>query len=473
LPSIRYGESAYPDFRQLLSRRFLSLIAGLLFAWSAYAPAATGDAPAGSVTAMGIEPRVTRLVVRFRSGSDAPDSGSIRGALLDEVRASLGHAMSATPSTSARNHILRLTQPVNLREARRLVGVLRMRHDVVYAELDSGENGPDVARTTSATRGGGAPTIRRLLVTFAEPGLAAKSRNTEKLDAEWDQKLSAAAGVPLRVARATIGGAWVVELFAAVDVATAETLAARLQTHGVARLVAPDYTLAPILVPNDPAFVRGDQWNLLGALGAQNYSLDAQRAWDITTGSSSTVIALIDTGILPHPDLANRILPGYNFISDPLSAGNGVGRSDDATDLRWTALAMYPDPTDPGTPPSRHGGRRGGEPRATDARAAKVALERISIPQDTIDRIREVASPGSAVIVSDEALSNETGKGTDFVVLMSGEPQGGIKIRKRNNDAPSAWRRDRDPYGDYGYRRPYYQRSSPYYSGGSGPFGWW
>ena len=147
--------------------------------------------------------------------------------------------------------------------------------------------------------------------------------------------------------------------------------------------------------------------------------------------------------------------------------------SDDGTDLRWTALAMYPNPTDPGTPPSRHGGRRGGEPRATDARAAKIALERISIPQDTIDRIREVASPGSAVIVSDEALSNETGKSTDFVVLMSGELQGGIKIRKRNNDAPSAWRRDRDPYGDYGYRRPYYQRSSPYYSGGSGPFGWW
>ena len=144
--------------------------------------------------------------------------------------------------------------------------------------------------------------------------------------------------------------------------------------------------------------------------------------------------------------------------------------SNDAADLLWTALAMYPDPTDPGTPPSRHGGRRGGEPRTTDGKAAKAALERITIPQDTIDRLREVASPGSALIVSDEALSNETGKGTDFVVVMSGEPQGGIKIRKRNNDAPSAWRRD--PYGDYGYRRPYYQRS-PSYSGGSGPFGWW
>jgi hypothetical protein len=140
---------------------------------------------------------------------------------------------------------------------------------------------------------------------------------------------------------------------------------------------------------------------------------------------------------------------------------------DDASDLRWTALAMYADPTNPGTPPSRHGGRRGGEPRTTDAKSAKAALERISIPQETIDRIREVASPGSAVIVSDEALSNETGKSTDFVVVMSGEPQGGIKIRKRSNDVPSAWRRD--PYGDYGYRRPYYQR---YYSGGGGLFGW-
>ena len=62
--------------------------------------------------------------------------------------------------------------------------------------------------------------------------------------------------------------------------------------------------------------------------------------------------------------------------------------SDDAADLRWTALAMYPDPTDPGTPPSRHGGRRGGEPRTTDGKAAKAALERITIPQDTIDRLR-------------------------------------------------------------------------------------
>jgi hypothetical protein len=51
-----------------------------------------------------------------------------------------------------------------------------------------------------------------------------------------------------------------------------------------------------------------------------------------------------------------------------------------------------------------------------------------------LDRIEGMASPRSSLIISDEALSSETGKGTDFVVLMSGEPQGGIKTRRRSPD---------------------------------------
>jgi hypothetical protein len=64
--------------------------------------------------------------------------------------------------------------------------------------------------------------------------------------------------------------------------------------------------------------------------------------------------------------------------------------------------------------------------------AARAALDRISIPEEALSRISEVVSPGSSLIVSDEPLSRETGKGTDFVVLMSGEPQGGIKMRRHN-----------------------------------------
>ena len=63
---------------------------------------------------------------------------------------------------------------------------------------------------------------------------------------------------------------------------------------------------------------------------------------------------------------------------------------------------------------------------------AKAALDRITIPQDVLDRIASV-SPRSSLIVTDEPPSSETGKGTDFVILLSDQPQGGIKFRKRGS----------------------------------------
>jgi lipoprotein-anchoring transpeptidase ErfK/SrfK len=48
---------------------------------------------------------------------------------------------------------------------------------------------------------------------------------------------------------------------------------------------------------------------------------------------------------------------------------------------------------------------------------AKAALDRIAIPQATIDRISELVGPGASLIVSDQGLGPETGRGTDFIVL--------------------------------------------------------
>jgi hypothetical protein len=48
---------------------------------------------------------------------------------------------------------------------------------------------------------------------------------------------------------------------------------------------------------------------------------------------------------------------------------------------------------------------------------ANAALERIEIPQDVVDRISELLTPGSSLIVSDYGISHETGKDTDFIVL--------------------------------------------------------
>jgi hypothetical protein len=48
---------------------------------------------------------------------------------------------------------------------------------------------------------------------------------------------------------------------------------------------------------------------------------------------------------------------------------------------------------------------------------ANAALDRIEIPQDTVERISELLTPASSLIISDDALSNETGNDTDFIVV--------------------------------------------------------
>ena len=105
---------------------------------------------------------------------------------------------------------------------------------------------------------------------------------------------------------------------------------------------------------------------------------------------------------------------------------------------------------------ARHAGpRRDVEPMSTDPGGAKTALDRIVIPQDALDRIAGMASPRSSLIISDEALSSETGNGTDFVVVLSGEPQGSLKIRRRGPGTEARYERPRDrlPYLALAFRR--------------------
>jgi hypothetical protein len=130
----------------------------------------------------------------------------------------------------------------------------------------------------------------------------------------------------------------------------------------------------------------------------------------------------------------------------------------DSADLRWTALSMSkPDPAPRRTKRAE---------AVTDTQAAKAVLERISIPVDLVERINEVASPGASLIISDEAMHpRETGKATDFIVVMSELPQGGLTIRPRGPNRDRAFHRDRASHRD---------RESPYRRSPSGnPFFWW
>jgi hypothetical protein len=61
---------------------------------------------------------------------------------------------------------------------------------------------------------------------------------------------------------------------------------------------------------------------------------------------------------------------------------------------------------------------------------AKDALDRISIPKEVLDRVAPTALPRSSIIVSDEPLSKETNLRTEFVAVLSNQPQGGFITRK-------------------------------------------
>jgi hypothetical protein len=119
--------------------------------------------------------------------------------------------------------------------------------------------------------------------------------------------------------------------------------------------------------------------------------------------------------------------------------------------VRWGLISMYVEGNSKVAAElvtARGSGHKGEarEPTPADVAGAKAALDRIAIPQEAIQRLTDVVLPGSSIIVSDEGLSIETGKDTDFVIVMSGEPQGALKVRQRQPPANN-WG---GPYGGWG-----------------------
>jgi serine protease len=78
----------------------------------------------------------------------------------------------------------------------------------------------------------------------------------------------------------------------------------------------------PVVTPNDPYYPL--QWDMP--------LMRLPEAWFLTTGSSAVIVAVLDTGEQPHPDLAGRQIAGYDFISSASSAGDGDGIDPDPTD---------------------------------------------------------------------------------------------------------------------------------------------
>lgn len=110
---------------------------------------------------------------------------------------------------------------------------------------------------------------------------------------------------------------------------------ARLRADSAVEYAEADHRRFANAVPNDELYTG--QWYMQNASSTPS-AIDAETAWDVTTGSSSVVIADLDTGVLfDHPDLlrmasGGRLLAGYDFISDTDVANDGDGRDSDSED---------------------------------------------------------------------------------------------------------------------------------------------
>jgi serine protease len=156
--------------------------------------------------------------------------------------------------------------------------------------------------------------------------------------------LAARTGLTLIEVRHIVSGMHLVRVQPRGAESAAQTLA-RLRGDSQVEYAEADQRRHPLAQTNDPLFVN--QWYLQNA---QPSATDAATAWDTTTGSPGLVIADLDTGVrFDHPDLrnasANRLLPGYNMISNAAAANNSTGRSADASDLGdWVSATDLKNP---------------------------------------------------------------------------------------------------------------------------------
>ena len=168
----------------------------------------------------------------------------------------------------------------------------------------------------------------RLIVKMKAPAKGVVMSASE--GAQIASAMSVAAGRALSFSHETGVGAAILTTDTQMTLAEASRVAQRLLTQADVEYAEPDVRMFPALVPNDTQYAA-DQW-ALKAVAVGNYGINAPAAWDITTGAASVIVAVLDTGITAHIDLAGRTVPGYDFVTSISTANDVGGRDADPSD---------------------------------------------------------------------------------------------------------------------------------------------
>jgi serine protease len=255
-------------------------------------------------------------MLRVRLHPDAADPGTLPMMQQQRLEAMLGTSLTLTGTTRTGALLLTLGAPLDDASLTQALRFLRTDRAVLWVEAVPASAGARSARSALPTLLAN-QTGSRLMVRLAD-GVAA----------DWGillPQFGARIGASLSVVR-SIGDIWVLELAEPVRGDLLAALAAQLQDDRSVRFADPVLHRYAKAIPNDPLY--SNQWALWDPVGGVN----APAAWDVQTGSAGIVVGVVDTGTLPHSELAGRILPGYDFISNPANARDGDGRDPNPRD---------------------------------------------------------------------------------------------------------------------------------------------
>lgn len=279
---------------------------GLAHALSAILAGASGSALAA-----------TEIAIRFYDDNAAARGASLSPtahAVIERTAGTTLIAKGRDTDGAFRFSFASEPAPAELREA---LNNLRDTGALIYA---------DIAADARSVRAKYYAPLRRepatsLIVRFKDEVVASEGGRLQT-----KARVAARAGVGFKQARSLADGSQVIALDATLSAGAVDALVAKLSTDPDVAHVEVDRRAQTQGTPSDPMFAA--QWNLTDPVGG----IAAPHAWDITTGDPNAPIAILDTGMLAHPDLAGRVIGGYDFVADARFSNDGDGRDADPTD---------------------------------------------------------------------------------------------------------------------------------------------
>lgn len=291
----------------------------------------------------------TEIVILMADRLDEPNE-SLRAALTEnevaEISKVAGVTLEPVEQRFDGSQVLRMAGPLPPDAVGAALRELRFVDGILYADEFKRV---DEAATRSATKDDDSP-VHQVVIKLRDSKLHERALRGEALTAPEVAALSAIAGVELSFVRPISDSEFLLALPQEMSRRAARVICDELEADTGVVYADPDFLVPPVLVPNDGWYPR--QWHYFESLGGIN----APDAWDITTGSPSMNVAVLDTGLVfSHSDFSGRASPGYDFISNSDIANDGDGRDSDASDPGDWVSPGFCEPGSPGRSSSWHG----------------------------------------------------------------------------------------------------------------------